>query len=57
MATTTLAMEVKTWFGRIQENHEVILTTKWWQKLRYFHFGSEMKEVFEQKPELMTELR
>jgi Ca2+-binding EF-hand superfamily protein len=30
MATTTLAMEVVTWFGRIQENHEVILTDKWW---------------------------
>jgi hypothetical protein len=57
MATTTLAMEVITWFGRIKENHEVILTTKWWQKLRYFHFGNEMKECFEQKPELMTELR
>jgi hypothetical protein len=30
MATCTLAMEVVTWFGRISENHEVILTSKWW---------------------------
>jgi hypothetical protein len=40
MATTTLAMEVVTWFGRVQENHEIILTEKWWSKLRYFHFGN-----------------
>ena len=30
VATTTLAMEVTQWFGRINENHEVILTDKWW---------------------------
>lgn len=57
MATTTLAMEVVTWYGRLQENHEVILTDKWWMKLRYHHFGSEMKEVFEGNPGLMKELR
>ena len=57
MATTTLAMEVVTWYGRLQENHEVILTDKWWMKLRYYHFGNEMKEVFEQNPDLMRELR
>lgn len=57
MATTTLAMEVVTWFGRLQENHEVILTDKWWMKLRYYHFGNEMKEVFEGNPDLMRELR
>ena len=30
VATTTLAMEVTQWFGRLNENHEVILTEKWW---------------------------
>jgi len=57
VATTTLAMEVTQWFGRINENHEVILTEKWWQKLRYFHFGNEMCEKFKNVPELMPELR
>ena len=57
MATTTLAMEVVTWFGRLQGGYEVILTQKWWMKLRYYHFGNEMKEVFEQNPDLMRELR
>lgn len=52
-STCTLAMEVITWFGRIQENHDVILTQKWWNKLRYFHFGNEMKECFQAQPELM----
>lgn len=56
-ATCTLAMEIITWYGRIQENHEVISTQKWWNKLRYYHFGNEMKECFQAKPELMQELR
>lgn len=56
-ATTTLAMEVVQWFGRLGENHEVILTEKWWQKLRYFHFGNEMCEKFNEKPELKKDLR
>lgn len=56
-STCTLAMEVITWYGRIQENHDVILTQKWWNKLRYFHFGNEMKECFQAQPELMPQLR
>jgi hypothetical protein len=30
MATTTMAMEVVTAYGRLKENHEVILNEKWW---------------------------
>jgi hypothetical protein len=56
-ATTTLAMEVISWYGRLKENHEVILTSAWWSHLRYFHFGAEMKDKFEASPALMTELR
>lgn len=57
MATTTLAMEVVTWYGRINENHEVILTDKWWMKLRYHHFGNEMAEKMKAQPNLMGEMR
>jgi len=35
IATTALAMEIVTWHARIETNHEIILTSKWWEKLRY----------------------
>jgi len=56
-AVTTLGIEVVTWHGRIKENTEFILTTKWWETVRYHHFGSEMKAKFDENPELQKELR
>ena len=42
LATTTLAMEIVSWHNQLLDNHEIILTTKWWENLRYHHFGGEM---------------
>ena len=52
IATTTMATEVITWHGRIETNHEVVLTTKWWEKVKYHHFGSNLKQKFTENPEL-----
>jgi len=57
LATTTLAMEVVSWHNNLSDNHEIILTQKWWQNLRYHHFGSEMCQKFKENPSLQRELR
>lgn len=46
-------MEVYTWYGRIKENQDVILTAKWWETVRYHNFGSALKIKFTEKPELL----
>lgn len=50
-------MEVCSWYGRITENHEIVLTNKWWEKVRYHNFGSQLKIKFEENPQLKQELR
>jgi len=50
-------MEIRNSYTNMSENHEVILTTKWWENLRYFHFGSDLAERFHESPELQTDLR
>lgn len=57
MATTTMAMEVVTAYGRLKENHEVILNEKWWQKTRFLSVGSQLCDVLNGQPDLMAEMR
>ena len=57
MSTTTLAMEVVSWYGRLNENHEVIFSQEWWDNVRFYHFGSELSESLTGQKELMRELR
>lgn len=57
MATTSLAMDVVQWHGRLTERHEVILTTKWWEKIRFNNFGSQLAAKFQSQPSLMKDMR
>jgi len=50
-------MEVVTWHGRIKESQEIILTTKWWENLRYHNFGTGFVGKLQANPNLKTELR
>jgi hypothetical protein len=45
-------MEVVSWHNNLADNHEVILTKKWWENLRYHHFGGEMCAKFKENPSL-----
>jgi hypothetical protein len=50
-------MEVVSWYGRLNENHEVIFSQEWWDNVRFYHFGSELSEALTGKKELTRELR
>jgi len=57
LSTCCLAQEVITAYGAMSENHDVILTQKYWLRLRYKHIGEDMKLKFTEQPQLMKELR
>jgi hypothetical protein len=57
LSTTTLAMEIVTAFGKLTSDHEIILTTKWWEVQRYEHFGTSMAAKFNSEPQLKEQLR
>jgi len=36
---------------------EIILTTKWWETVRFSHFGEEMAEILSKNQKMKDELR
>jgi hypothetical protein len=44
-ACSTLAKNIIESYGRIIDDKEVIFTTKWWEKLRFHHFGNHLTEI------------
>jgi len=56
-STTTLAMEIISWYGRLKENHQAILSPEWWAQVRYYHFGSELTDKLGENEDLKQELR
>jgi len=50
-------MEIYTQYKRMKENKEVILNQKWWNKLRYMNFGSELEQKLSSQPSLKLAMR
>ena len=57
MATCFHASQIIKAHQKMTSNHEIILTQKWWEYLRYSKFGLSMAEKFKLNPSFMTELR
>lgn len=56
-ATCALASEVVKASGLLKGDKAEIFTTKWWEKLRFSHFGNLMSQAFLKQPSLKRELR
>ena len=56
-STNCLADEVLAQYGGLKENHEVIITEKWWSHLRFLSFANQLKDKFDADPGLMKEMR
>jgi hypothetical protein len=54
---TIHGMEFIERYRRLKDNHQIVLTAKWWTHLRYNHFGSELKRVMEAEPALLATMR
>jgi len=40
-------MDIIQKYKLLKNNHDVIFTEKWWSKLRFNHFGTELKRDME----------
>lgn len=56
-ATACHGMEFLQRYRLLKENHDIVLTEKWWSHLRFNHFGSELKRVMDGAPGLLKEMR
>lgn len=57
-ACTTLAKQVIDKYGSInKDDKNIIFTEKWWSKLRFNHFGSELAQKLNKQESLKRELR
>lgn len=45
------------WYGRLSANKEIMLTKKWYEKVRHSHVGQMIVERLQDQPELLKEFR
>ena len=57
MAIITQARRVIDRYPKIEGDKEIILTEKWWEHVRFSHFGHEMAAKFKAEPALKAEFR
>jgi len=54
---TIQAMEIVQWYGRITDDKSIILTQKWWDRLRYYNFGTQLEQKLSSQPLMKKSLR
>ena len=56
-ACVALAEDLIEWYERLSENHDIIFTTKWWEKLRFHNFGTQLADKLNSQASVKRELR
>jgi hypothetical protein len=56
-STCTYATNIIAAHAKMTNNHEVMMSQKWWNHQRYHNFGNQLSIKFKEKPNLQTEMR